>query len=91
MHQPWNRHLLHSIHCRAPTHARGVHCCCPTPQVAAFTQQEADSLRRALLALRADAAVLAKTQPAVLKSEARRLGDEVLELERFVQLNQVGS
>ncbi len=60
------------------------------PQVAAFTEQEADFLRGALRQLLADAPSLARSRPAALRAEARRLGDEVLELERFVQLNQVG-
>jgi len=58
--------------------------------VAAFTEREADLLRASLQQLLADAAALARARPALLKSEARRLGDEVLELERFVQLNQAG-
>lgn len=59
------------------------------PQVAAFTEALSASLRESLQALCADAPRLARAAPAELKAEARRLGDEVLELERFIQLNQV--
>jgi hypothetical protein len=59
------------------------------PQVSAFTEREASRLRAALHGLLADAPALARARPGELKAEARRVGDEVLELERFIQLNQV--
>jgi hypothetical protein len=73
--------------------ARGTTPTCPRPQprpqVAAFTEAQTSSLRESLRALLDAAPSLAAARPAVLRSEARRLGDEVLELERYVQLNQV--
>jgi hypothetical protein len=65
--------------------------CTASPQVSGFTEREAERLRRALHRLLSDAPRLARAAPGSLKGEARRLGDEVLELERFIQLNQVGA
>ncbi|KIY91423.1 hypothetical protein MNEG_16541 [Monoraphidium neglectum] len=57
-------------------------------RVAAFTERTSEALRASLRELRAGAPALARAAPAALRGEARRLGDEVLELERFIQLNQ---
>lgn len=57
-------------------------------QVATFTERTAEDLRAQLSDLKSRSLQLRISDPVALRSEARRLGDDVLQLERFVQLNQ---
>lgn len=59
-------------------------------QVASFAESKAAALRGSLRSLQQRSAALGRQDPGALRAEAKALGDEVLDLERYVHLNQVG-
>jgi hypothetical protein len=58
--------------------------------VAAFAASKSSQLGTSLRSLQQRSAALGRRDPQALRQEARALGDEVLSLERYIHLNQVG-